>query len=336
MTTTLAIGAGLLFGWGPGGGLVLGLATSVASTIVMVKALEARDALEQPAGRIGVGWLVVEDMFSVLVLVLLPMLAPSLGGRQPDITAQADTVVSTLVRAGDSLVAYGFREAGMASSVPLALLIAAINVAGLAFLVLYAGRRLSSGMLQFVDRTRSDELFTLAGVVIALFIAATADMVFGLSVALGAFLAGVMMAGSPVSHKVTADVRPLRDLFGVIFFAAVGMMLDPEAVLASPVPVVVVTLLIVIGKPLIAAAILGVLGESRQTAAAIAPALGQIGEFSFILVVLGRQLELIPDAAYQVVIAASIISIAVNPFLFAIAGRFGGATPPESAQELAA
>jgi CPA2 family monovalent cation:H+ antiporter-2 len=317
-TTLLGIGAAtLVFGWSVGAGLVLGLALSVASTVVLVRALSSRDKLDAPSGRIAVGWLVVEDIFSVLVLVLLPIVAVSLGGAAGGGHGEADdTVLDALLRQGDSLLFYSLRSAGLDRSAPLVIAVAFANVALLAGLVLGVGKRATSWVLAQVDAFHSDELFTLTVVVLALFVAVAAKTVFGLSDALGAFLAGVMIAESPLAHRIAEEIRPIRDIFGIVFFAAVGMLLNPAVVIGAPIALVVVLLIVVLAKPAIAAAIVLGLKQPLSTAGTIAPGLGQVGEFSFILAVLGKSLDLLPDAGYQLIICGAIISIALNPILF--------------------
>lgn len=326
-TTAIAVLLAKGFGWSFGGGLVLGLAVSVASTIVLVRALEERENLETNPGHIAVGWLIVEDMFSVLVLVLLPVLAVSLGGTHAGDHVAADTVMGAMLHESDSLIALGTRMAGIEGSIFTIVGVAFLNVAVLGVVILRLGRGGMFWVLQQIERLHSAELFTLSVVVLALLVAVVAKMVFGLSIALGAFLAGVMMAGSPISHKVGIDVRPLRDLFGVMFFTAVGMLLDPSVIMTVPLQVAAITLLIVVGKPVIAGTIVHLMRQPRNTVFTIGPAMGQIGEFSFILVVLGRELDLLPAEAYQIVIAGAIISIAVNPVLFYLAERMGGGAP---------
>ena len=209
-TTAIAILLAIGFGWSFGGGLVLGLAVSVARTIVLVRALEEREKLETTAGHIAVGWLIVEDMFSVRVLVLLPVLAVSLGGSQAASALAEDTVMGAMLHEGDSLLALGARMVGIGDSVFSIIGIAFLNVAVLGFAVLKLGRAGMFWVLKQIERLHSAELFTLAVVVLALMVAVVAKMVFGLSIALGAFLGGVMMAGSSISHKVGEDVPRCR------------------------------------------------------------------------------------------------------------------------------
>ena len=323
-TTALGIGAALSFNWSFGAGLVLGLALSVASTIVLVRALMARNALDTGNGRIAVGWLIVEDMFSVLVLVLLPILAVSLGGSAAGTHDPNETLMDALLHQGDSVLLYGLRIIGLREGPLQITAIAFINVGLLAIMILLVGKRLVSLMLDAVERLGSEELFTLSTLVVALFIAVISKAVFGLSDALGAFLAGVMVGDYRLRHRVAEEIRPMRDVFGIIFFAAVGMLLNPQTIVDAPLQIVVVVLIIIVAKPLIAAAIVKFLRQSPSTVAMISPALGQVGEFSFILAVLGRSLDLLPEQGYQLIISGSIISIALNPLLFSLAERLTG------------
>ncbi|MBA2300463.1 MAG: cation:proton antiporter, partial [Chloroflexi bacterium] len=208
-------------GWSLGGGLVLGLALSIASTVVLLRVLTDRNELDTPQGRIAVGWLIVEDLLAVLVLVLLPTLAPMLGGTGA--TSGASPGPDTLG--------------------PLALALA--KAAVFAVIMVVAGARVVPWLLLVVAREGSRELFTLAVLAIALGIAFVASSVFGVSFALGAFLAGLVVGESDMSHQAAADALPLRDAFAVLFFVSVGMLLDPAFVLANPLPVIVVVLLIV-------------------------------------------------------------------------------------------
>ena len=317
MTTLLSIGAAMLFGWGLGAGLVLGLALSVASTIVMVRALAARDALDTPNGRIAVGWLIVEDIFSALVLVLLPIVAVSLGGRAAGSHTPDETMLDALLHQGDSLLGYGLRLIGLDEG-PLEIgVVAFINVALLAGVVLIVGKAIVTWVLDRVEHI-SEEMFTLAVVMVALFIAVVAKGVFGLSDALGAFLAGVMIGDYRLSHRVAEAIQPLRDIFGVIFFASVGMLLNPATIIKAWLHLLTVVLIVMVAKPLFATAVVRMLRFGRETAAIIAPALGEVGEFSFILAVRGKMLGLLPDEGYQLIISGSMISIALNPLLFRI------------------
>lgn len=280
--TTLATG---LFGWSLAAGLVLGLAVSVASTVVLLRALIERGALESPHGRIAVGWLIVEDLFVVLVLVLLPVLAGSSG---PASTAELATALG----------------------------VAVLKMAALGALMLFVGARLIPWMLVQVARTGARELFTLAVLSLALGIAVGAAALFDVSLALGAFLAGAVVSDSDLSHQVAADALPLRDAFAVLFFVSVGMLFDPWFVLSATVAVIGILALIVVGKGLAAAVIVLAFGYPVRTALTVAVGLAQIGEFSFVLSALGRDLGLLPPSAHDLILSGALFSITLNPLLF--------------------
>ena len=306
IVTVAGIGLGALFGWGIGGGLVLGLAIAIASTVVLLRTLEERNELDSGHGRIAVGWLIVEDLFTVLVLVLLPSLAPLLGGLAPG--------------AGE----------GPADSPLVDLVVAIVKAAIFAILVVVVGTRAVPWLLVHVAREGSRELFTLAVLAVALGIAFAASAVFGVSLALGAFLAGAVVGESDLSHQAAADALPLRDAFAVLFFLSVGMLLDPAWLLANPLPVVAVTVLTVGGKAIAKFLIVAAFGHPVRTALIVAAGLAQIGEFSFILATLGRSVGLLPDDGFQLIVAAALVSITLNPLMFAAIPRLErwlGASP---------
>ena len=288
VATILGAVLGIALGWGLVGGLVLGLAISVASTVVLLRALTERNELDTPQGLIAIGFVIVEDVFTIVVLVLLPTLAPLLSGEGG-------------VGLGESLL-----------EVLVALLKAGIFTA----LMLYAGRRIVPWILGAVARERSRELFTLAVLAMAVGIAFVASTVFGVSFALGAFLGGVVLSESDLSHQAAADALPLRDAFAVLFFVSVGMLMDPGFLVREPVAVLAVTLLIVGAKSVTAFAIVAAFGYPVRVALTVSAALAQVGEFSFILATLGRTLDLIPPDAFQLVVAGSLASIALNAVLF--------------------
>ena len=287
VATILGIGLALLLGWGVPAGVVLGLALSVASTVVLLRALMQRNALDTVHGRAAVGWLIVEDIFTVLVLVVLPSFA-------------------LLVDGGSS---------GAAVLLPLGE--AVLKAAALGLLMVVVGVRLVPWLLVQVARDGSQEMFTLAVLAVALGIAFASSAVFGVSLALGAFLAGAVVGETDLSHKAAADALPLRDAFAVLFFVSVGMLLDPGYLLANPLAVLAVVALIVIGKSLAAIAIVAVLGYPVRTGLTVGAGLAQVGEFSFILATAGVGLGILPNEAYQLVVAGALISITVNPLLFA-------------------
>jgi len=291
VATALGVALGSALGWSPGGGLVLGLALSIASTVVLLRALADRQELDTVEGQIAVGWLIVEDLLAVLVLVLLPSVAPVLAGTA-DLASAGPTVLG---------------------GVALALGKAAI----FAILMIVAGARVVPWLMLVVAREGSRELFSLAVLAIALGIAFVSSSVFGVSFALGAFLAGVVVSESDMSHQAAADALPLRDAFAVLFFVSVGMLVDPTYLVANPLPVLAVLALIVAGKALTKFVIVGVAGYPPRVALIVAAGLAQIGEFSFIVGTIGRSLGLLPDDGFQLIVAGALLSIAVNPLLLA-------------------
>jgi K+:H+ antiporter len=293
-----ALGAGLaaLWGWSFGAGLVLGLALSVASTVVLLRALEDQGTLASPDGRIAIGWLLVEDLVTVLVLVLLPSLAGPLGGDA------AGTPI---------LGAIG------------ALSLAVGKVAAFVAVMLLLGVRVFPWLLNQVVRTGSRELFTLAASAIALGVAFVSAELFGVSFALGAFFAGVVVNQSDHSNRAAADLQPLQNAFGVLFFVAVGMLFDPAILVREPLRVLAVVAVVILGKSAAAFFIVRAFGRSLETALTVSAALAQIGEFSFILAGLGLTLELLPREGQSLILAAALISMTLNPFLFRAARRLG-------------
>jgi CPA2 family monovalent cation:H+ antiporter-2 len=285
-----AMGAGIahLWGWSLGAGIVFGLALSVASTVVLLKALESRGVLESMNGRIAVGWLVVEDLVMVLVLVLLPSLAGLMGGAASD------------------------GGTGVLKTLGIALGQVALFIA----LMLVVGKRLFPWLLWQVARTGSRELFTLCVISAAVGIAYGAAALFGVSFALGAFFAGMMMRESELSHRAAAESLPFRDAFSVLFFVSVGMLFDPAMLVQEPLRVLVVVAIIVLGKSLAAFAIVLAFRYPLNTALTVSASLAQIGEFSFILAALGVSLKLLPAEGQSLVLAGALISIALNPLIF--------------------
>ena len=279
-----------LWGWPWGSGLVFGLCLSVASTVVLLRALEDRGALETGEGRIAVGWLIVEDVVTVLVLVLLPALAVPLGGH-----------------AG---------EAAPTGSLAAEIAWTLAKVAAFIGAMFVVGRRAVPWLLERVARTGSRELFTLGVLATALGIAVGAASLFGVSFALGAFFAGVVISESDLSTKAASDALPLQDAFAVLFFVAVGMLFDPMVLVHHPLKVVAVVLIIMIGKSLAALAIVLAFGRPWKTALTISASLAQIGEFSFILAALGLSLGLLPPEAQSLIVAGALISITLNPLMF--------------------
>ena len=288
VATALGMGLATWWGWNLGGALVFGLSLSVASTVVLLRALESRGVLDTFNGRIAVGWLVVEDLAMVLVLVLLPPLGGWLAGKE---LADANALWKTL---GLTL----------------------LQVGGFVALMLIVGRRLFPWLLWQVQRTGSRELFTLCVVAAAVSIAFGSTALFGVSFALGAFFAGMVMRESEFSHRAAEESLPLRDAFAVLFFVSVGMLFDPWVLVERPLQVLAVVGIIMIGKSLAAAALVLAFRYPLNTALTVSASLAQIGEFSFILVGLGVSLGLLPPEGQSLVLAGALISIALNPAAF--------------------
>jgi len=293
--TAMGIGLGYALGWPFGGGLVFGLALSVASTVVLLRALQDRRLLDSDRGRIAIGWLIVEDLAMVLTLVLLPPIA----GLLKSDSNGADLTVLVL---------------------PVALTLG--KVAAFVAFMLIVGRRVIPWLLHYVAHTGSRELFRLAVLAISLGVAFGAAMLFDVSFALGAFFAGMILSESELSQRAAQETLPLRDAFAVLFFVSVGMLVDPSIIIRDPLPLLVTVLIIMIGKSLAAFAIVRLFGHPTRTALTISASLAQIGEFSFILVSLGVSLQLLPERGRDLVLAGAIISIMLNPLLFALLDRF--------------
>lgn len=288
VATLMGIGLAHWWGWSFGAGLVFGIALSVASTVVLLRALEDRGILDSLNGGIAVGWLVVEDLVTVLVLVLLPALAGPLGG--------------TGAHAGKPLWQ--------------TLLITFGQVAAFIAFMLIVGRKLFPWLLWRVARTGSREMFTLCVIAAAVGIAYGSSEIFGVSFALGAFFAGMVLRESDLSHRAAEESLPLRDAFSVLFFVSVGMLFDPSVLMDSPLKVLAVVAVIIFGKSLAAFALVLLLRYPLNTALTVSASLAQIGEFSFILASMGMQLKLMPAEGQSLILAGAIISIAVNPLLF--------------------
>jgi CPA2 family monovalent cation:H+ antiporter-2 len=295
MAVATALGAllALQWGWSLAAALVFGLALSVASTVVLLKALEARQALDTMNGRIAVGWLVVEDLAMVLALVLLPAvtaaLQPDSGGAAPSAGDLALTLARTLLQVG-AFVA----------------------------LMLVLGRRLFPWLLWQVAQTGSRELFTLCVVAAALGIAFGSAALFGVSFALGAFFAGMVLRESEYSQRAAEQSLPLQDAFAVLFFVSVGMLFDPRVLVQMPLQVLGTVAIIMVGKSLAAAGLVLLLRLPLNSALTISASLAQIGEFSFILVALGVSLKVLPPEGQSLIVAGALISIALNPLLFGL------------------
>jgi CPA2 family monovalent cation:H+ antiporter-2 len=289
VATALGMGLAWWLGWSVSAGVVFGLALSVASTVVLLRAMQERRLLETERGRIAVGWLIVEDMAMVLTLVLLPALAPVLkAGATLSLFALALPVVITLGK-----------------------------VAAFVAIMLIVGKRVIPWILHYVAHTGSRELFRLSVLAIALGVAFFAAMLFDVSFALGAFFAGMMLSESELSQRAASETLPLRDAFAVLFFVSVGMLVDPTIVLREPIPLLATVLIIVVGKSLAAFVIVRLFGHPTSTALTIAASLAQIGEFSFILAGLGIELTLLPERGRDLILAGAIVSILLNPLFFA-------------------
>ncbi len=293
VATLLGMGLAWALGWGVGAGLVFGLALSVASTVVLVRALQERKILDSERGKIAVGWLIVEDLVMVLALVLLPALAPALVA---DTRLPASEIVATI---GLTL----------------------LKVAAFIGVMVVAGRRIIPWIMHHAAHTGSRELFRLAVYAVALGVAFGAAKLFDVSFALGAFFAGMMMGESRLSQRAADEALPLRDAFAVLFFVSVGMLFNPAVLVEQPLAVLATVLIIVVGKSVAAFVIVRAFGHPTATALTVSAALAQIGEFSFILVGLGVALSLLPEEGRDLVLAGAILSILVNPFLFAAVER---------------
>lgn len=276
-------------GWGMMAGLIFGLALSVASTVVLLRALESRNLVETDRGRIAVGWLIVEDIAMVFALVLLPAIAG----------------------AGD----------GQRSSPMLSIGTTIIEVVGFMVLMLLVGRRVIPWALHWVVHTGSRELFRLAVLAIALGVAFGATYIFGISFALGAFFAGMILGETQLSRRAAEETLPLRDAFAVLFFVSVGMLFDPSVIVEQPLALLATVAIIVIGKSIAAFAIVRLFGFHSQIALTVSASLAQIGEFSFILAGLGTQLDVLPSEGRDLILASAILSILVHPFIFGLAAK---------------
>ncbi len=301
VATALGLGMALLMGWTVPAGLVFGLALSVASTVVLLKALQERRLVDTERGRIAVGWLIVEDLAMVLALVLLPALAGAINGQDAQ---HADWLSRKL-------------DLGLLGM--LGLTVAKV-VAFVAFMLII-GRRVIPWILHYIAHSGSRELFRLAVLAIALGVAYGAAQLFGVSLALGAFFAGMILSESELSHQAAQESLPLRDAFAVLFFVSVGMMFDPASLLREPLPILAALFIIVVGKSLAAFLIVLAFRHPVSTALTISASLAQIGEFSFILAELGVKLDLLPERARGLILAGAIMSILLNPLMFTLMDR---------------
>lgn len=290
VATLLGIGVSMIWGWSFGSALVFGLSLSCASTVVLLKALGDRGLLNSVNGKIAVGWLLVEDLVMVLVLVLLPATAVLLGGEA--LTGSAD------------------------DNIWLTLGITLLKVVGFIAFMLIIGKRLVPMIMQFVARLGSRELFTLTVVAAAVSIAFGAYKIFGVSMALGAFFAGMVVKESDFSHRAEEETLPLREIFAILFFVAVGMLFDPRILVEQPVHVLAVVAIIMVGKTIAAMALVLFFRYPINTALTVGASLAQIGEFSFILATLGVSLKLLSLEGQNLILAGALISITLNSFVF--------------------
>lgn len=295
-----------LLGWSWQSGMVLGMAMAVASTVVLLRVLMDKDMLNSSHGHAAVGWLIVEDILTVLALVFVPMMAlDSLPGAAE--TAVGSDAGAVTASGGGGVAAIGWAIAKLVALVAI---------------VFFAGSRVVPWVLAQVAKLRSRELFTLTVLVLSIAIAVGSAAFFGASVALGAFLAGMVVAQSPTSHQAAADALPMRDAFSVLFFVAVGMLFDPSFILEQPAMIACGVAIVLLVKPLSALAIVAILGHPVRTALTVAIGLAQIGEFSFILGQVAHEHHLIPDEGRQVLVGVAMISITLNPLLFGSIDRF--------------
>ena len=291
------------FGWSHAAGFVFGMALAVASTVVLMRMLVDQDRLSTRAGHVAVGWLIVEDLFTVIALVVLPVLATD----------------------ARDLTAFG-----------MPLLLALGKAALFALIVWFVGTRLVSRLMERIARTRSEELFTLGVFVVALGVAVIAASVFHVSVALGAFFAGLVVGQSRFGPQASGYMTPFRDVFSALFFVSVGMLFNPLFVVTHPLLVVAALVIVLVVKPLVALAIVMLIRDAKGTAATVAVGLAQIGEFSFILATLGKTLGVLPAEALDALVVTAIFSIALNPVLFRMLRRYEARQADARAAELAA
>jgi monovalent cation:H+ antiporter-2, CPA2 family len=316
IATALGLGLGLALGWSTGAGIVFGLALSVASTVVMMRALQERHVLDSERGRIAMGWLIVEDLAMVLVLVLLPALSGVIGGEAAPVDRSTEIsgippIVTTLAITIGKVVAF-------------------------VALMLLVGRRLIPWLLHHVVHTGSRELFRLAVLAILLGVAYGCALLFDVSFALGAFFAGMILSESELSQRAAEETLPLRDAFAVLFFISVGMLFDPGILVRDPWPVLATVFIIMVMNPIVAFLIVLAFRRPFATAIMIGASVAQIGEFSFILAGLGVALKLLPETGRDLILAGAILSIMANPVLFAATDwiqrkRLAAAGPPGAA-----
>jgi len=293
VATVLGWGLAMLMGWGHVAGIIFGFSLATASTVVLLRAMEERRLLETRRGKIAVGWLIVEDLACVIALVLIPSLAGALGGDG---------------------------EGG--GSIGMALVLTVVKVGAFVAFMLVVGRRVIPWVLERIAGTGSRELFTLCVLAIAMGVAFGSAELFGVSFALGAFFAGMLLNESEFSHQAAQDSLPMRDAFAVLFFVSVGMLFDPRILLVHPWQVLATTMIILFGKSAAAYVIVRAFGHPNATALTISTSLAQIGEFAFIIAGLGLSLGLMPTDGHSLVLAGALISIMLNPILFMLLDRW--------------
>ena len=297
VATLLGMALAWAMGWSVGAGFIFGLALSVASTVVLLRAMQERRLIETERGRIAVGWLIVEDLAMVLALVLLPAMS---GLLSPEGNGAADLSMKDFF-------------------IPLGITLG--KVAAFMVLMVVVGRRVIPWVLHYIVHTGSRELFRLAVLAIALGVAFGAAKLFGVSFALGAFFAGMIMSESPLSHEAANESLPLRDAFAVLFFVSVGMLFDPMILLRDPLPVLATVAIIVVGKSVAAFGIVLAFRHPMNTALLISASLAQIGEFSFILAAIGTDMKILPEEGRDLILAGAILSILLNPLIFIAVDR---------------
>ncbi|MBL0170405.1 MAG: cation:proton antiporter [Gemmatimonadaceae bacterium] len=300
MAVAIALGAGLALSWGwtVSAAIVFGLALSVASTVVVLRVLDSRGLLDSIDGRIAVGWLVVEDLAVVLALVLLPAILKAVGGA---------SAMNTMPSGG----------------VTWAITLTVIKLSAFILLMGVVGRRAVPWLLTHVARSGSRELFTLAVLAVALGVAVGSAALFGVSFALGAFVAGMVISESDLSYRAAADALPLQDAFAVLFFVSVGMLIDPLVLLMEPLRLVETVAVVLIGNTVASTVLMVLLRHPLRASIRLGASLGQIGEFSFILAALGVSLGVLSEDARSLLLGAALLTIALNPLVFAVLDRLG-------------
>jgi CPA2 family monovalent cation:H+ antiporter-2 len=314
VATLLGLALALFLGWSLAGGIVFGLALSVASTVVLLRAMQERRLVETERGRVAVGWLIVEDLVMVFALVLIPVIAHAVHG--------SGGTESVELGAGPLATRLNLGLGGM-------LAVTFGKIVAFVALMLLVGRRVIPMLLHWVAHTGSRELFRLAVLAIALGVAFGATALFDVSFALGAFFAGMILNESPLSQRAAQETLPLRDAFAVLFFISVGMLFDPAIIVEAPYKLLATLAIILVGKSIAAYLIVRAFGRPSSTAYTISASLAQIGEFSFILATLGVQTGLLPEMGRDLILAGAIISILLNPLLFALADRIAPVQPEE-------